>query len=99
MLLLSMPLKAYINKNYHDDYNLIGLHTNADLVEHNQTDLMLNTIAKNINIPFISFTDKIKSASDTSKLYYRFDAHFTKTGNRIFASYVEDYIIKNITPK
>lgn len=94
--LVVMPHKFYINKRYHHTFNEMGFDTTIAKCNLALADTVLKKIATKAAVSFVSFTPDFINASDSTEMYYTYDAHFNEKGNALFAKCIEAYILKNI---
>ena len=48
----------------------------------------LGEICALLGVPYVDVSQELAALPETGKMYYKFDTHFTKTGNRLFAERV-----------
>ena len=96
MLVLSIPNLPYSSEEEMNSLKKYGFSVPDSLFGNPLADESTKMAADEAGIEFYSVSKKFRTAKKGSNLYYLFDGHFTKEGNRVFAASVKEIFEQEI---
>ena len=88
IILFSMPNGPYFRTRFRDTFHRLGFEVpNLDYcdMEHLVAD-----VSRDLGIPYIVPTKKLRQNSNLDELWYPFDGHLTEKGNEVVAEFIFD---------
>ncbi|MGE0636065.1 MAG: SGNH/GDSL hydrolase family protein [Bacteroidia bacterium] len=96
MLVISVPNLAYSSKEEMTALTKYGFIIPDSLFANKFADETIKMAADENGIEFFSVSENFRQNKKEENLYYPFDGHFTKEGNRLFAASVKNIFEKKI---
>ncbi len=97
MVVLSVPNLAYSSKEEMSSLKKYGFSIPDSIFGNPLADETIKMAAAESGIEFYSASEKFRNTEKESNLYYPFDGHFTKEGNRIFATSVKEIFERKLS--
>jgi lysophospholipase L1-like esterase len=96
MLVISVPNLAYSSNEEMNTLKKYGFTIPDTLFGNPLADETIKMAADENGIEFYSASEKFRQSKKEENLYYPFDGHFTKEGNRVFAASVKEFFERKI---
>ena len=96
LMVISIPNLPYSSKNEMNSLKNYGFSIPDSIFGNPLADETINMAANETEIEFYSVAEKFRNSKKEKNLYYPFDGHFTKEGNRVFATSLKEIFEKKI---
>lgn len=90
LLIISIPNLPYSSKEEMSSLKKYGFSISDSIFGNPLADETIKMAATESEIEFYSVSENFRTSKREENLYYPFDGHFTKEGNRVFAASVKD---------
>jgi hypothetical protein len=97
VVVLSVPYRYYLCEEGIEDLAALGFNTDKGVIESGAADDAIKRAAELAGVEFFEFTVPFKAACGREKLFYKYDGHFTKAGNKLYAEAVFETVKDNLT--
>jgi hypothetical protein len=96
VLVLAVPLGAFVSAAKHARYIETGFVLEPSDLQASEMDEAIRMAAERAGLPFHSVTRGFREASEKLPLYFPYDGHFDRSGNRLFATSIHEVVAEQL---
>jgi hypothetical protein len=96
VLAVDLPTGCYVNEAANKNLRRIGFNTIPEMLTSPVPDQLLEKACHDAGMPFLCESEQFRQHGKETGLYFELDAHFTASGNALFADLITNDVAKAV---